>query len=324
MSRQYKILNIGNIFRCKLLAGETINETVQSTDLLEGITLNSMHVHESLKHEMESFLSVIVGASPDGLALIEQSSMKVKMINQTAVEQLNSTVEVLMNTPLPILLTTDLRQEVCIVRESHDPSYLDLRKTQVEWQGIGYWLLAIRDVTSRVRLRQRLISESFVDSMTGLYNRRGLNAFGEQALHLAEREKRDLLFCFIDLDGLKQINDVHGHKHGDKAITDVAYLLRQTFRKSDILVRLGGDEFAVIAQNKNRQDSERIRRRLLENTDDLNRAQQTNYKLSLSMGFAHYDGKEKPTLSELLEQADADMYINKRANKSASKPSVAS
>ncbi|MFX6872958.1 GGDEF domain-containing protein, partial [Acinetobacter baumannii] len=89
----------------------------------------------------------------------------------------------------------DVKQEVCIVKEGAEPSYLDLRKTQVVWKCVGYWLLATRDVTSRVRNRQKLISETFVDELTGLYNRRGLNSLGEQALHLAQRENRDLLLA---------------------------------------------------------------------------------------------------------------------------------
>jgi diguanylate cyclase (GGDEF)-like protein len=279
--------------------------------------LTEIHVHPSIKADVEVLLGVIVGISPDGLALVEQSSMKVRMINQTAVDQLNLMIDTMMDTTLPILLTTDLRQEICIVKEKTDPTYLDLRKTQIEWKGIGYWLLAMRDVTSRVRNRQKLISETFIDELTGLYNRRGLNSLGEQALHLAQRENRDLLLAFIDLDGMKLINDSFGHKAGDKAITDVAYLLRQTFRKSDILVRLGGDEFAVIAQGKSHQDSDRIRRRLQEATEDLNRVQPNSYVLSLSIGFAHYDNDAKPNLMELIERADADMYVQKRAKKNS-------
>lgn len=281
----------------------------------KGVDLTDMHVHESIRADVEQLLGIIVNTSPDGIALVDQSSMKVRMINQTAVDQLNLQIDTMMDTTLPILLTTDVKQEVCIVKEGTEPSYLDVRKTQLVWKGVGYWLLATRDVTSRVRNRQKLISETFVDELTGLYNRRGLNSLGEQALHLAQRENRDLLLAFIDLDGMKLINDSFGHKAGDKAITDVAYLLRQTFRKSDILVRLGGDEFAVIAQGKTHQDSDRIRRRLAEATDDLNRNQPTSYKLSLSVGFAHYDNVAKPTLMELIEQADADMYVQKRAKK---------
>ena len=281
----------------------------------EGISLTEIHVHPSIKADVEQLLGVIVGTSPDGIALVDQNSMKVRMINQTAVDQLNLQVDTMMDVTLPILLTTDVKQEVCIVKEGAEPSYLDLRKTQLEWKGVGYWLLATRDVTSRVRNRQKLISETFVDELTGLYNRRGLNSLGEQALHLAQRENRDLLLAFIDLDGLKAINDSFGHKAGDKSITDVAYLLRQTFRKSDILVRLGGDEFAVIAQGKTRQDGERIMRRLSEATEELNRAQPNACKLSLSIGFAHYDSAAKQSLMELLEQADADMYKHKRAKK---------
>ena len=105
----------------------------------------------------------------------------------------------------------------------------------------------IRDVTERKRLEEKLQNMSLVDDLTGLYNRRGFFALSQQQLKIAERTKQKALLFFADLDNMKQINDALGHQEGDNALVEVASVLKETFRKSDIIGRLGGDEFAVLA-----------------------------------------------------------------------------
>jgi diguanylate cyclase (GGDEF)-like protein len=85
-----------------------------------------------------------------------------------------------------------------------------------------------------------------MDEMTGVYNRRGFLVMMQQQLSLSKRTGQGLLLLFGDLDGLKGINDVHGHAEGDLAITQTAHVLREALRTSDILARFGGDEFAAL------------------------------------------------------------------------------
>jgi diguanylate cyclase (GGDEF)-like protein len=152
---------------------------------------------------------------------------------------------------------------------------------------------------------------SIVDELTGLYNRRGFFALSQQQLRLAERKLKDMMLFFIDLDGMKRINDTLGHREGDTALATVAALLRHTFRKSDIIGRMGGDEFAVLAIDATDDAGEGLTRRLHEFLDEINGLETRKYALSVSVGVAHYDPANPSSLDELIAAADTLMYENK-------------
>ena len=101
------------------------------------------------------------------------------------------------------------------------------------------------DISDRTQLERALRDLSLTDDLTGLYNRRGFSTMAERHLALAVRRRQPLLLIFADVDGLKRINDTHGHAAGDQALRDTASVLRSTYRSADIIARLGGDEFTV-------------------------------------------------------------------------------
>jgi diguanylate cyclase (GGDEF)-like protein/PAS domain S-box-containing protein len=168
------------------------------------------------------------------------------------------------------------------------------------------------DLTERNRVQEALRSLSLHDELTGLFNRRGFIMHAEQQLKLARRIDGELLLVFADLDGLKPINDVLGHKAGDDAIRDTAEVLRHSFRDSDILARLGGDEFAVLATGTDGHAIDVIHHRLQKHIDEHNGRGERPYRLSLSVGIVPYDPAQPAPVSELLTRADAAMYANKR------------
>src|SRR5882757_688544 len=98
-----------------------------------------------------------------------------------------------------------------------------------------------------VRRQASLRALTVTDPLTGLYNRRGFLLLAEHQWQLSLRKKTAFLLFYIDVDRFKEINDSLGHKVGDLAIQAVAAVLRECFRKTDIIGRLGGDEFAVVA-----------------------------------------------------------------------------
>ncbi len=107
--------------------------------------------------------------------------------------------------------------------------------------------------------------------------------FADQQLKLAHQLQKPCCLLFIDIDGLKQINDTFGHEVGDRVIVDAADLLSQTYRDSDIVARLGGDEFVVfIPKCSDRTNA--ISVRLQTNIDLFNHNQGRNYRLSMSIG----------------------------------------
>ncbi len=173
----------------------------------------------------------------------------------------------------------------------------------------------VKDTENPTLIQGKLLSLSVIDELTGLYNRRGFLAFAKQQLKLAQRNRRGLLLLFVDLDGMKWINDNLGHSAGDAALMETAAVLQETFRESDIIARMGGDEFAVIGVEADRGTERVARERLDERVRQKNSERGRSFQLSLSIGSAYFDPDEPCSLDELLDQADASMYEQKRVRR---------
>ena len=204
--------------------------------------------------------------------------------------------------------------------------YLNARHIYREFNQTKLILLAIEDVTERVRAEetrekyskrleemvQELRNQALVDGLTGLYNRRGFMFLAQQQLKLANRNKTGMLLLFADFNNLKWINDTLGHYKGDLALIETANILKGTFREPDIIARIGGDEFGVLAIEGRRDSAEMLISRLQENLDTHNARGTRRYKLSLSMGIARYDPECPCSIDELLGRADSLMYEQKQ------------
>jgi diguanylate cyclase (GGDEF)-like protein len=152
---------------------------------------------------------------------------------------------------------------------------------------------------------------ALTDDLTCLYNRRGFFAAATQHLKLARRNSQSTLLFFCDVDNLKKINDSYRHREGDLALVRTADALEEAFRDSDILSRLAGDEFAVLVLEASTEDEAVILSRL-EKALKKSNAGESRYELSLSVGVARFDPQNAVSLGELMEQADKDMYEQKR------------
>jgi diguanylate cyclase (GGDEF)-like protein len=163
--------------------------------------------------------------------------------------------------------------------------------------------------------QERLRRLSLKDELTGLLNRRGFFALAEQQIAIAKRQSRKMLLIVGDMDNLKQINDTLGHAEGDAAIIEIAAILRESFRQSDIIARIGGDEFAILpVENMAGNLTAPIHR--LQNKMALHNDRGKNgYCLSLSVGTSIYDPGGNYSISELIKQADDIMYEQKKIKK---------
>lgn len=151
-----------------------------------------------------------------------------------------------------------------------------------------------------------------LDSLTGLYNRRS----GEQRLASeilrADRTGRPLTILVLDLDGLKAINDKHGHAAGDELIRAFAQNLNRAIRGSDLAVRLGGDEFLVLLPDCKLDEVRYVLTRLSGQKMDF---QGQTFAIAFSAGWANHRTGESN--DQLLKRADDALYVNKRAAKDA-------
>ncbi len=158
---------------------------------------------------------------------------------------------------------------------------------------------------------EALVILSLTDELTNLSNRRRFFVLAEQCIKVAIRAKKQPLLLYIDMDDLKRINDRCGHSEGDQALRALGNILRKTFRDSDIIARIGGDEFAVLLESPDHSE-EILTTRLDENIRDYNVQLSQDYKLSVSVGAAYFDPEHPIQIDELLSQADALMYAQKR------------
>lgn len=136
------------------------------------------------------------------------------------------------------------------------------------------------------------------DILTGVFNRRGGMQILQKAISMAHRHNLPLTLCFLDLNGLKMVNDSGGHAEGDRFIEHVADSIRGRVRESDTVFRFGGDEFIIIFPGCNKEEALMI-------INDIEGVQR-----DFSFGIAEY--KEGMTLDELINKADKSMYVNKK------------
>jgi rsbT co-antagonist protein RsbR len=173
----------------------------------------------------------------------------------------------------------------------------------------------VRTAHDALEQKARALHEaSTLDALTGLYNRRGLLGLAEDWVATAARENTDLVFLFVDIDGMKAINDAFGHEQGDEALVACARLLRSTFREQDIIARLGGDEFVVVTNDV--ADPARLVERLLSALARHN-AEPGPFTLAMSVGTSRYDPASPRTVHAILADADARMYEAKRGARAA-------
>jgi diguanylate cyclase (GGDEF)-like protein/PAS domain S-box-containing protein len=177
-----------------------------------------------------------------------------------------------------------------------------------------------RDVTDRERANAQLNEQaaklrdlSLRDELTGLYNRRGFSEIAGQSLSLAARDGRPAALIFVDVNGMKAINDELGHDAGDAALRDVAHVLTEAHAQADVVARIGGDEFVVFVLDFTPNDLDRLRVRLRELAGLEVARLGRGYRLSMSVGAAFTDLGATESLSELLDRADAAMYEQKQA-----------
>jgi diguanylate cyclase (GGDEF)-like protein/PAS domain S-box-containing protein len=174
--------------------------------------------------------------------------------------------------------------------------------------------LAAQQARQLERLAVQLEQLTLQDELTGLYNRRGLDLLGGSAVDRAARDGTPLCVLFIDLDGLKTINDGHGHAAGDAALTTAAGIVRDAVRVTDAVGRIGGDEFAAVLVGVTAAEAETL-------CDRVRRAAQTRrpagHPLSVSIGVAALVPGELETLDELIAAADRDMYDGRRRRRGA-------
>jgi diguanylate cyclase (GGDEF)-like protein len=151
------------------------------------------------------------------------------------------------------------------------------------------------------------------DGLTELYNYRSFHARLEQEIERANRYHRPLSLIMLDIDDFKAYNDTYGHPQGDVILAQVARILQQLSRSSDIVARYGGEEFALILPETDRQSAEVLGNRLREAIEDYKfpgEEQLPSKALTVSVGIASHT--PSGSKEALIAAADAVLYQAKR------------
>jgi len=165
-------------------------------------------------------------------------------------------------------------------------------------------------------LISKIQSLSVTDELTGLLNRRGFFQFSYARLQNMRRSTEGIpIVMFMDMDGLKYINDTFGHQEGDIAISVLAQILKETLREEDIIGRMGGDEFVVLSLIKTQQDGITLIKRIRENLDEYNNKKLHPYNVSASIGSIILVDTTDECFESAVLSADSVMYEEKKAKK---------
>jgi len=153
--------------------------------------------------------------------------------------------------------------------------------------------------------REKLEAEGRVDALTGLLNRRALQEKAAVLFNTLDRGQKTLAVIFADLDKFKVVNDRMGHRAGDRVLAQMAALLANCARRSDIVARYGGDEFIVILPDARQEHAFLLAERMLETVRQWSARNDIDVSISVGIGEAPRHGAQ---LLAVLEQVDRALY----------------
>ena len=188
----------------------------------------------------------------------------------------------------------------------------DASKLAVIAQGL------VEELSHHLAKQDRRIAElenlATTDGLTRVLNRRGFEDRLIHELSVARRHGVGGVLIFVDLDQFKPINDTYGHAAGDEVLVTVANLLKTQIRDTDYIARLGGDEFAILLPRSNKRNG-------VQRAEDLDRklnnayAAWSGHNIPIKASCGVYMYTSKIEMKELLENADAAMYLIKQERK---------
>ena len=257
-----------------------------------------------------------IQSNPDIDALLEGnfndfSKRALAMAEKMSADQSRDMLKQFMN---PESLEERLRDTRYITQEFMDDKerWIRLRFIVINREADGslhHVLLAFESIDEDRKRQEKLRKLSETDLMTGIRNR----GSGERLIRRAMAERRSGMFCLMDADKFKSINDVYGHAVGDKVIIAIADCMKKTFRDSDIIFRLGGDEFSAFSEGVNDETiAQRIIKRLFDNIDRIVIPELQDRKITLSVGVTFYPATHADSFEAMYQRADSGTYESKK------------
>ncbi len=175
---------------------------------------------------------------------------------------------------------------------------------------LAFAAIALRS-SRRARRREKefaaISAAALTDALTGILNRRGFTEAAERELARASRYNRPFVLAYVDVRGLKTVNDTEGHLMGDELIKTVADLMKESARADDVVGRIGGDEFALLLGEQTAESAGPVVRRIRARVAEARAAMEISVPWELTIGMASFPD-DGATLEELLDLADRRLY----------------
>ncbi len=170
-----------------------------------------------------------------------------------------------------------------------------------------------QELVNNIKTEQILKQMAFSDNLTGCYTRSYALDFLSSLV-----TSNEINFCvaYIDMDGLKKINDTYGHNEGDKYIRSISHIIFNNIRKNDVFARMGGDEFIVILPGSGYKDIKTVVfKRIIDEINEFNKTGHLPYNLEISYGIIDVNKNTQYSVEDIIRLADSKMYIQKRSKK---------
>ncbi|MEX2549555.1 MAG: diguanylate cyclase [Nitriliruptoraceae bacterium] len=296
-----------------------VGRTVESRSLVFDVTAQQQAELERQRSERR-FLAAFVDA-PTGTAILAEDG-RILAANAALADLLGNDEESLEGRSLEVILAADTGADARATLPAPDAAtsgeyplpdpWGETRWVRVTIARIGndtedeaQLIAHIEDVTAARHGREQLQRAAARDPLTGVLNRRGFLERGAEILAAADRHERSVAVLFLDVDGLKEVNDRSGHAAGDRLLCDVAEALQQRFRTDDQVARWGGDEFCVLLSDVDEPAIEKIVAELRGNGAG------ASPLARVSIGHAVRSPGRPRELGELVDEADHAMYAHR-------------
>lgn len=229
---------------------------------------------------------------------------------------------------VPVITDDDTGGKLLYVIPLHSAErclgYMVLRHTKLSLNNSLFETFCINVSNSLENIRKILCLESAVsrlenlyaqDTFSGIYNRNGFVRATNELYKLCVEKKKNIMLMFIDLDGLKAINDTYGHGTGDIAISSIASVLVKSCVNNEVFCRFGGDEFIVFGSDYSVENAEKLKENIQKNIEKINMTSHNPFMLSASAGYVIKVPNSDEELFDFVTLADQVMYEEKKKKK---------
>lgn len=203
----------------------------------------------------------------------------------------------------------------CVIKDSEFPVQSKLFHSFIT--NISNSLESVRKIICLDRVTKKLNKLYTIDTLASINNRNGFKISSQHLYQDCIQKQKPVMLMFLDMDGLKYINDTFGHKAGDNAICCMAEILRIACENHEICCRFGGDEFIVFGANYTEQQAQNLANRIQENLEKLNQEKRFSYTLAVSLGYHIAVPESNTNIFQLVTTADKIMYEQKKKRKAS-------